>query len=90
MKWLKDIKINSRPWLTFLSGSSAGTADKPDDTAIINAYFATYLQNIAVDRINSDSAQADLINEKYNDICETNLTPPEKTLRALSPLKQVL
>lgn len=90
MKWLKDIKINYRPWLTFLSGSSADTADKPDDTAIINAYFAIYLQNIAADRINSDSAQVDLITEKYTDTCETNLAHPEKTLRALSPLKQVL
>lgn len=51
MKWLKDIKANTRPWLAFLSGSAANTSDEPDDTAIINQYFATYLQNVAADRI---------------------------------------
>ncbi|MDD3305731.1 MAG: hypothetical protein PHO29_01340 [Acetobacterium sp.] len=77
MKWLKDIKTTTRPWLTFLSRFAASTTDEPDDTAIINEYFATYLQNMAADRIKPVS-------------CKTSLKQPEKSLRALSPLKQVL
>lgn len=77
MKWLKDIKTTTRPWLTFLSRFAANTADEPDDTAIINEYFATYLQSMAADRIKPVSY-------------ETNLIFPEKPLRILSPLKQVL
>ena len=60
MKWLKDIKANTRPWLAFLSGSAANTSDEPDDTAIINQYFATYLQNVAADRIKPVSGKTNL------------------------------
>lgn len=90
MKWLKGIKKNSQPWLTFLSASSASIAEKPDDTAIINAYFATYLQNIVADQINLESVQTGLINEKFNNVCDSNCKHPDKTLCVLSPLKQVL
>jgi len=90
MKWLKDIKTTTRPWLTFLSRFAASTADEPDDTAIINEYFATYLQNMAADRIKPVSCETDLIYQQQDNTCETNLKQPEKPLRALSPLKQVL
>jgi hypothetical protein len=90
MKWLKDIKTNTRPWLTFLSGFTASTTNEPDDTAIINAYFAIYLQTVVADRINPVSCQTDLLYKKYDDSCELNTKISEKPLRTLSPLKQVL
>lgn len=90
MKWIRDIKTNTKPWLTFLSGFSMSTVDEPDDTAIINAYFATYLQNMAADQIKTVSCETDLFYKKHDDTCEENLRRPEKSMRALSPLKQVV
>lgn len=90
MKWLKDIKANTRPWLAFLSGSAVNTSDEPDDTAIINQYFATYLQNVAADRIKPVSGKTNLLYKKHNDCGDANAKHSETPLRVLSPLKQVL
>jgi len=89
MKWIKDIKANTRPWLAFLSGFVASTSDEPDDTAIINAYFATYLQNVAADQLKPVSCENDLSYKKHIDSCDLN-TKHSEPLRALSPLKQIL
>lgn len=86
MKWIKDIKANARPWLTFLSGFAASTSDEPDDTVIINEYFVAYLQNMVADQTKPVSYETDL----EDDHSETILKHPEKPLRALSPLKQIL
>ena len=90
MKWIRDIKANTRPWIAFLSGFTVNTSDGPDDTAIINAYFATYLQNVAADQIKPVSCQTDLLSKKPVDSCDANSKHSEKPLRALSPLKQVV
>lgn len=87
MKWLKDIKANTRPWLAFLSGSAANTSDEPDDIALINQYFATYLQNMVADQLKSVSGNNNLSYKKHIDSCEMNAKLSE-TLRALSPLNQ--
>jgi len=80
MKWFKEIKTNTRLWLANLSGLAPNAAVETDETAIINAYFESYLQNMA----------ADHLSQKYNESYETNIKHPEKPLRVLSPLKQVL
>lgn len=90
MKWIKDMKANTRPWLAFLSGFAASSSNEPDDTAIINEYFATYLQNVAADRIKLVSNETDLLYKKQDDSCDANSKHPDKPLRVLSPLKQVL
>lgn len=89
MKWIKDIKTNTQSWLAFLSGFVVTTTDEPDDTAIINEYFATYLQNIAADRIKPVSCEAEPLYQKP-DTSEAHSKHPEKSLRTLSPLKQSL
>ena len=90
MKWIKDIKANTRPWVTFLSGFAASTSDEPDETAVINDYFATYLQKMAADRIKPISCVDNLSHKAGEEPSEGNLNHTDKPLRTLSPLKQLI
>lgn len=90
MKWLNDILANTKTWFDFLSGLAVHSTNEPDETAIINDYFATYLQKMAADRIKPISGESDLLYKKHSDTCDANFKHPETPLRALSPLKQVI
>lgn len=90
MKWLKDMKASTKPWLGFLSGLAINTTNEPDETAIINACFATYLQKMAADRIKPISDETDLLYQKQVSVSGANLKHSEKPLRALSSLKQAI
>lgn len=86
MKWIQDIKASTRPWLTFLSGFVTITPDEPDETAIINDYFVTYLQNIAADQIKLVSCETEQLKHETNEVPSQH---PEKSLRTLSSIKQI-
>jgi hypothetical protein len=89
MKWIKSIKTTARPWATFLSGFIARTSADPDETAVINDYFVTYLQKMAADRIKPISCD-DLSHKACEDPSEGNLNHTDQSLRTLSPLKHIL
>lgn len=90
MKWIKDLKTTTRPWVTFLSGFIARTSDDSDETAAINDYFVTYLQKMAADRIKPISCDDNLSHKACEAPCEGNLNHADKPLRTLSPLKQII
>lgn len=93
MKWINEIKANSKPWQDFISGLKLNIRDDDSDTIMITDCFAVYLQKMAADQNNPIATKNCSSHNNITNINEAEapkLKRTSKTLRSLNPLKQVV
>lgn len=90
MKWIKNIRADTKAWLKNLFGLSGNAVKEFDETIMINDCFSTYLQKIVADKLNPAPDNIDVIKTTKESANDFNIKHSDQSIRNLSPLKQVL
>lgn len=89
MKWINDMKLNTKNWANFISGLNLSTSDEVKDTVMLTDCFSLYLQNVAIEKADPVDVPGD---KKAPESYTVNMQEQKhatETFRGLIPLKQV-
>ncbi|AFA49127.1 hypothetical protein [Acetobacterium woodii] len=90
MKWIKDIRTDTKAWLKNLFRWSENTVNEFDETIMINDCFSTYLQKIVADKLKPAPDPIVITKTTPKPADDLNIKQPDQSIRALSPLKQII